>query len=138
MTIKEYIIGSVNYKVDEGAIESILIRRDVDGAQEYQPQSIEGVSVELLRADLLKWIVLGPSRTGDVSDSDNGWSHKEGGMTLSAKDKKMLRDEANAIYEAAGETSSTFGKVHVKVTSGGIMPAMRAMDGRPLRRIINN
>lgn len=137
MTIKDYIIGSIRFKVDEGAVDAILVRRGVDGAQEYQPQSVEGVSVELLRADLMKWVVLGPSRESNTSDSDNGWSHSEGGYTLDAKDKKLLIAEANAIYKAEDEMENMFGRSQFRIISNGVMPALRTLDGRPIPRIEN-
>lgn len=133
-TIEQYLYDSVNFSVPENAVKSILKKRGVDGSEEYDPEGeTSGTTAKLLYADLLKWICLGPSRTNRVSDSDNGWSHSEGGYTLSKDDKKLLMNEANAIYEEL-EPESKFGKRRIKMHSMGIMPALRDLDGEPLPR----
>ena len=48
-------------------------------------------------------------------------------------DKKLLMDEANAIY-AELEPESVFGKKKIRMRSAGIMPAYRDLDGSPLPR----
>ena len=129
-TVEDWLFGCVNFEVPESAVKSILAQRNVYGSTPYgQYDSTEGMpDKRLLRADLLKWIILGAGKTNNTSDSDNGWSHSSGGYSLSKDDKKLLMDEANAIYEEL-EPESVFGKKSIKVHSMGIMPAKRNLDG---------
>lgn len=132
-TVRDWLFGCVNFSVPESAVETILCQRDVDGDTDYADKESLPIDIRLLKADLLKWIVLGPGKVNNVSDSDNGWSHSEGGYALSKDDKKMLMDEANAIYEEL-EPASVFGKKKIRMRSAGIMPAYRDLDGTPLPR----
>ena len=134
-TIEQYLYESVNFDVPESAVRGILKKRGVDGSEAYDPDGEpSGTVAKLLYADLLKWICLGAGRTNRVSDSDNGWSHSSGGYTLSKDDKKLLMNEANAIYDEL-EPESKFGQTKIRVRSAGIMPAMRDIDGEPLPRL---
>lgn len=132
-TVADYICGRVNYDIPDETITAICKKRGVDETLAY-PDGCKDINVDLLYADLLKWIVLGPSRKGDVSDSDNGWKHSEGSFTLSKDDKKLLTQEANAIYEENGEP--TIGRTKIRVHSLGIMGARFDLNGNPLPRII--
>lgn len=132
-TVRDWLFGCVNFEVPQSAVTSILSERDVDGSLYYSDRESLPIDIRLLKADLLKWIVLGPGRVGDTKDSDNGWSHSGGGYTLSKDDKKMLMDEANGIYEEL-EPESVFGKRTIRMRSAGIMPAYRDTDGEPLGR----
>lgn len=141
-TVGDWLFGCVNFAVPQEAVDFICKQRGVNPSTPYdeyiEPSESEDEQkpdIRLLKADLLKWIILGAGKVNSVSDSDNGWSHSEGGYTLSKDDKKMLRDEANAIYEEL-EPASVFGKKTIRVRSNGIMPAMRDMDGEPLPRIL--
>lgn len=134
-TIEQYLFDAVNFDISEGAVKAALMKRGIDGTFPYDADDSDNSSVELAKADIYKWIVLGPSRVGAVSDSDNGWSHSGGSYTLSEADKKLLTDEANAIYEANGEEDSIFGKMKIRVRSMGIMGCHYTAEGRPLPRI---
>lgn len=134
-TVKDYLLDQVNFDVPEGAVTAILKNRNVDETLEY-PEGCADIKVGLLKADLLKWICLGPTRKGAISDSDNGWSHSEGSYTLSTEDKKLLMKEANALYEEEGEPESKFGRTKVRVRSLGIMGARYDLNGNPLPRIV--
>lgn len=133
-TVEDWLFGCVNFSVPKSAVSSILASRGVDniGYAEYR-ESEDLPDIRLLKADLLKWVVLGAGQVNNTSDSDNGWSHSGGGYSLSKEDKKLLMNEANAIYEEL-EPESVFGKSRITVHSMGIMPAKRDLDGRPLRR----
>jgi hypothetical protein len=132
-TVEDYIFGCVNFAVSQETVAHIASERDIPLDME---KSVVGRdTLRLMKADLLKWIVLGAGKVNNTSDSDNGWSHSEGGYTLSKDDKKLLMDEANAIYEEL-EPESVFGKKKIRVHSRGIMPAMRDLDGVPLPRKI--
>lgn len=131
-TIVDYVAGRCNYDVPDEAIIAICKKRNVNAELAY-PDECKDINVDLLYADLLKWIVLGPSHRGDVSDADNGWKHSEGSFTLSKDDKKLLMQEANAIYEENDEP--TFGRTKIRVRSHGIMRARYDLSGNPLPRI---
>ena len=140
-TVGEWLFGCVNFAVPQSAVDVICAERGVDPDSAYgkkvaitSQQTEQGeVDSRLLKADLYKWIILGPGKVNNTSDSDNGWSHSEGGYTLSEEDKKLLMDEANAIYEEL-EPESVFGKKKIRMRSAGIMPAYRDTDGTPLPR----
>lgn len=141
-TVGDWLFGCVNFAVPQEAVDFICKQRGVNPSNPYdeyiepsESEDEQNPDIRLLKADLLKWIILGAGKVNSVSDSDNGWSHSEGGYTLSKDDKKMLRDEANVIYEEL-EPASVFGKKTIRVRSNGIMPAMRDMDGEPLPRIL--
>ena len=136
-TVEDWLFGCVNFGVPKEAILTILSGRGVDALCAYADRDLIGFDVRLLKADLLRWMVLGPSKVNSVSDSDNGWSHSGGGYTLSEADKKLLMDEANAIYEEL-EPESVFGKTKIRVRSLGIMPAYRDSCGMPLPRKVHN
>ena len=142
-TVEDWLFGCVNFAVPQSAVDTILAERGVDGSTEYDVYVASMASTEteedvvdlrLLKADLLKWIVLGPGKVSSTSDSDNGWSHSSGGYTISKDDKKLLMAEANGIYEEL-EPESVFGKRRTTVHSLGIMPAFRDFDGEPLPRM---
>jgi len=147
-TVGDWLFGCVNFAVPQEAADHIFAERGVDPEDEYakmvpvitegEPESDEEeepqtIDVRLLKADLIKWIILGPGRVTDTRDQDNGWAHSGGGYTLSPEDKKLLMDEANAIYEEL-EPESVFGKKKIRMRSAGIMRAYRDLDGRPLPR----
>lgn len=131
-SVADWLYGCVNFEVPREAVLSVIANRGVNASDMYYDDTRE-FDVRLLKADLLRWIVLGPSRVNSVSDRDNGWSHSGGGYTLSEYDKKLLMDEANAIYEEL-EPESVFGKTRIRMRSAGIMPAHRDCDGTPLPR----
>ena len=132
-TVKEWLFGCVNFAVPNSAVDSILMQRNADGDTPYFERETLPVDVRLLKADLLKWIVLGAGKVNNTSDSDNGWSHSDGGYTLTKDDKKLLMDEANDIY-AELEPGSVFGKKKIRMRSAGFMPAYRDSEGEPLPR----
>ena len=150
-TVGEWLFGCVNFAVPESAVDYVCNTRAVDPDVPYA-QQLAAASVPaaitvpaaspagntdvhplLLKADLIRWIVLGPGKVNSTSDSDNGWSHSEGGYTLSEADKKLLIDEANAIYEEL-EPQSVITRTRIRMRSAGIMPAYRDTDGTPLPR----
>lgn len=134
-TVGDWLFDCVNFPVPDSAVKYVCACRGIE------PQTLYGVYTaddkmpdkRLLKADLIRWMILGPGKVNNTSDSDNGWSHSEGGYTLSKDDKKLLQDEANGIYEEL-EPESVFGKKKVRMRSAGIMPAYRDTDGEPLPR----
>ena len=134
-TVEDWLFGCVNFAVPESAVKTILAERAIDGTTAYSDRATLDIDVRLLKADLLKWILLGAGKVNNTSDSDNGWSHSDGGYTLSKDDKKLLMDEANSIYEEL-EPESVFGKKKTVVHSMGIMPAKRHLDGTIITEVL--
>lgn len=134
-TVGDWLFGCVNFAVPSDAVDYICMNRHVAPTASYNDfiQRDDNTDIRLLKADLYKWIVLGPGKVNNTSDSDNGWSHSDGGYTMSEADKRLLLDEANAIYEEL-EPESVFAKKKIRMRSAGIMPAYRDTDGRPLPR----
>lgn len=130
-TVGEYLFGCVNFAVPDDAVIGIAKERKFD--VDDNADDIDRDSKRLMKADLYKWIIMGPGRITDTKDQDNGWAHAGGGYTLSEFDKKLMMDEANAIY-AELEPESVFGKKKIRMRSAGIMPAYRDTDGTPLPR----
>lgn len=134
-TVEEWLFGCVRFPIPEDAVAYVLYNRGIDGGAKPDTLKDDGFDIRLLKADLYKWLVIGPSKVGGTSDSDNGWSHSEGGWTLTKEDKSLLLAEANAIYDEL-EPESVFGKRRITVHSMGIMPAKRHTDGTIDRDIL--
>lgn len=131
-TIADYLYGSVNFDVPSEVIVKICLDRDIDYHSEAM--NVEKSQRDLCKADLLVWMALGVSKRSNNVDSDNGWSHSNGGYTLTEADKELFLKTANAIYEENGE--STIGKTKAKIQSFGIKPANIGIDGMPLPYIV--
>lgn len=130
-TLIDYCCGLVNFDVPEEAMKALLAKRGVDFATEYADSDEK--TRKLVEADLYTWIALGVSKRTAVTDSDNGWSHSEGGYSLTEEDKKRLLGMANAIYEEYGEP--TVGKTKIRIHSLGVMRANRTFAGENLPHI---
>lgn len=101
VTIEEYLRGKVGFTVEENAIVSILVDRDID--QGAFVDELTKRQRDLCTADLYMWCASTPSIMGSVKDSDGNWSHQDGGTQSSAFDKRNLRAMANDIYKKYGE-----------------------------------
>lgn len=132
LTLMEYLSGSVNIDIPEDVIARICLDRDADmlSAATDVDKSVR----DLCKADLLIWMVMGVTRRGAVADSDNGWSHSDGGFTITDSDKKLFLRMANAIYESNGE--ETVGGARFRIKSHGIQPSNIGMNGMPLPHIV--
>lgn len=130
-TVGDYLFGCVNFALPDDAVNHVASERNIP--VNLDSSVVDRDTKRLMKADLYKWIILGPGKVNDEKDSDNSWSHSGGGYTLSKEDKKLFMDEANAIYTEL-EPESVFGKKKVRMRSAGIMPAYRDTDGEPLPR----
>ncbi|SHL73712.1 hypothetical protein SAMN04488494_0607 [Xylanibacter ruminicola] len=130
-TVEDWLFGCVNHAVPEETVCQIADDRNIP--LNAASKDVNKNTLRLLKADLLKWIVLGPSKVNDTKDSDNGWSHSGGGYTLDKNDKKLLMKEANDIYEEL-EPESVFGKTRIRMRSAGVMPTYYDVDGNPIPR----
>ncbi len=133
LNVEDYLYGKVKFKVPAGAMASILADRKLSGGDAYA--ECDAASVRLAYADLLKWFLLGHSKQNNVSDTDNGWSHSGGGYELDSEDKKLLKAEANAIYDELEPSSAIKGRPSFKVLSFGIQRANLDVSGSPLPHI---
>lgn len=133
-TVEDYILAKVKFEVPVDALYPIFIDREI-GAKSLVVDCDKD-KVRLAYADLLKWMILGPSKFNNTSDTDNGWTHSSGGYQLTSDDIKELKNEANAIY-AELEPSSVFGrKTTFRMNSGGIKRANSDLAGNHLPHII--
>lgn len=115
MTIESYLSGSINFDISEDAIKVILADRNI--ADNTNITNLTTKEKELCKADLYMWVVTSPNRRGSVSDSDNSWSHSDGGFSLTDADKKAYISMANAIYDKYNEDKKS--KTTFKIVSFG-------------------
>ncbi|KGF24855.1 hypothetical protein [Prevotella histicola] len=133
-TVEDYILAKVKFEVPVDALYPIFVDREIEAKTPMMDS--DRAKVRLAYADLLKWMILGPSKVNNTSDTDNGWTHSSGGYQLSSDDIKDLKNEANAIYKEL-EPSSVFGrKTTFKMNSGGIKHSNMDLVGNPLPHII--
>lgn len=134
LSIGDYLVNKVKFEVPEGTVKVILADRELDYDTAYA--DCDKNTVRLAYADLLKWIVLGPSKFNNTSDTDNGWTHSGGGYELSDEDISELKAEANAIYAELEPESALKRKSAFRMTSHGIKKANRTLCGEPLPHVI--
>ncbi|QUB66088.1 hypothetical protein [Prevotella melaninogenica] len=133
-TIEDYILAKVKFEVPVDALYPIFVDREIEAKTPMMDS--DRIKVRLAYADLLKWMILGPSKVNNTSDTDNGWTHSSGGYQLTNDDIKELKNEANAIYKEL-EPSSVFGrKTTFRMNSGGIKRANSDLAGNYLPHII--
>lgn len=133
-TLEDALLSKVRFSIPEDTVRTILIERALDGNMAYVDAN--PADVRLAYADILKWLVLGPSKINDTSDSDNGWSHTEGGFEISERDRTELKAEANAIYAELDPGSMIKKKSSFRITSHGVKRADFSVFGCPLPHII--
>lgn len=97
VTIEGYLRASVGFNLSDAALMKIRIDRGFSINQDISTVSTQ--LRELAYADCLMVGISTPSQ--GAKDSDNGWSHEEG--ALSVTDKRAIRREAYAIYKRYGE-----------------------------------
>ncbi len=134
LTIGDYLINKVKFAVPEDCVKVILVDRDLDYGAPYM--DCDKDTARLAYADILKWLVLGPSKFNNTSDTDNGWTHSGGGYELSDEDISELKAEANAIYAELEPESALKRKSTFRMTSHGIKRANRTMWGEPMPHAI--
>lgn len=126
LTVKQYLSDIVNFEITDGALEAILAKRGVSGAMPFH--EAEERDVDLCKADVYVWFCTSPTKKGSVSDSDNGWSHSEGGHTLSQRDRRYLLTLANDIYEKYDEKKVLSSGFRIK--NHGIKHCNYDLDGK--------
>jgi len=129
-TVGEYLSDCVNFAVPDGAVTAICAERDIEPTTHYG--YVDQRDRDLLKADLFVWICVGPTKVNSTSDSDNGWSHSEGGYQLTDEDKDRMLAYAKTIYDKYGEEFDYDDSVEVTVSSFGIQPCDYNEAGIPL------
>lgn len=116
VTVVDYCRNRVGYPIPDDAIYMLLLDR---GLKVTTPiEEVDKKTKELLLADMYIYCMSMPSTSSQVKDSDGDWSHSEGGMRITADDKKLLKRMANDIYEKYGE--KPIGNSKFKILSDGI------------------
>lgn len=95
-TAGDWLAAKVKFGVPDETIEAVLAERGAEPCTPYA--DCERDALRLAYADILRWMVLGPGKVNNDTDSDNGWSHTSGGYDMSDGDRAELKAEANAIY----------------------------------------
>lgn len=149
-TVRDYVFGCVNFQISDETAEHICDERGIDPDKTFDelfpkpeadaPDAVaddENViepkrTKELLKADLYVWICMGPTKVNSTSDSDNGWSHSEGGYQLTDEDKDRMLAYAKSIYEKYDEEFDYDDSIEVNVSSFGIQPCDYNEAGIPL------
>jgi hypothetical protein len=134
LTVFDYLVNKVRFSIPRKAMLSILASRGLPCDVPYM-----GADADMLRlayADMLRWFLIGPSKVSGNSDSDNGWSHTEGGYQLSSSDRTLLSSEANAIYDELEPSSRIRIRSTFRITSHGIQRSNVDIYGIPIIRKI--
>lgn len=121
LTAEEWLINRVKFDVPRKALVAIMADRGIDGGADMAAADKD--TLRLAYADLLKWLVLGPSKVNNTSDTDNGWTHSGGGYELSDADIKELKAEANAIYRELEPKSAMKRRATFRIVTGGVKRA---------------
>lgn len=133
-TAEDYVFGCVNFAIPKEGVDHVLKEREIKAETAYE--ELDKQTRELLKADIYVWICMGPSKVNSTSDSDNGWSHSEGGYTLTDEDKDRMLKYAKAIYEKYDEEFDYDDSVSVAIESFGITPCDYDEAGIPLPHIV--
>lgn len=134
LTAYDYLIDKVKFDVPKKTMLSIMVVRGIDLEALYE--EVDKDTLRLAYADTLKWFIIGPSKKNNVSDSDNGWSHSEGGYQISDEDRKEMKAEANAIYKELEPESVMKRKSTFRMVSHGIKKANVTSYGMKLPHTI--
>lgn len=134
LTAYDYLIDKVKFDVPKKTMLSIMVVRGIDLEALYK--EVDKDTLRLAYADTLKWFIIGPSKKNNVSDSDNGWSHSEGGYQISDEDRKEMKAEANAIYKELEPESVMKRKSTFRMVSHGIKKANVTSYGMKLPHTI--
>lgn len=132
MSMVEYLSTAINMNVPKAVIIRIMLDRGIYESALYL--DVEQTVRRLCTADLCVWACMGVGRVGETRDTDNGWTHAEGGYTLTAEDKRLLLKRANQIYEECGE--KPVGKSKVTIRSYGISKAHKDAIGNSMPHVI--
>lgn len=140
-TVQDHLAAQFKFDIPKAALKAKLIDRDLEPETEYTADfRNDGESMKkfsLAYADMIKWFVLGMSKKNNSSDSDNGWTHSGGGYEIDDTDRKLLIDEANAIYKKFEPASVIKSGTTFRMSSFGIQPANYDIAGFPIPHIID-
>lgn len=99
-TIEDYLKGLFAYTFTDHNITSVLLKRNIEAGSDEADVSTE--DKELCTADLYM-IMFNAFSTGSNSTQRGNWKRTIGGISVGVNDRKMFRDQANAIYLKYGE-----------------------------------
>lgn len=99
-SINSYLQGCAPFDIT-GFIPGILRFRKVKYGEDLD--HMKDQLIELCEADLYMRMTKLPSSRQHESDSDGGWSHNGGSITISDSYRKMLLSNALSIYKKYGD-----------------------------------
>lgn len=103
VTLEGYLRASVGFEIPDATLSKIRRDRGVDRYADVG--EISDQIKELSYADCLMYGATIPSQIQKAKDSDNGWSHDAGSLSLSLADKRWMRKQAVAIYRKYSDKS---------------------------------
>lgn len=104
---EQYLQGATSFDIPDLTFNNIRLTRGVKLGQDVSELSQK--TLELSLADALMYGASRPSSVGGDKDSDGGWSHTSGSVTISNSDRIFLRTRALDIYKLYGENSGSSG-----------------------------
>lgn len=118
-TIADWLCGRVGLAVATENVKSLCYSRNIEPDYPYSDTEVR--ERDLLEADLLVHIATTwANKVNNTTDSDNGWSHSDGGYTLTDDDKERMLARARSLYGKWDEEMPFDDNVSVSVTSFGI------------------
>lgn len=104
ITLEGYLRAGVGFEIPDATLMKIRIDRGI-----LRNQDITTIPVQLRDLAFADCLMYGsnlPSQVQKSKDSDNGWSHDSGSLTMSVSDKRDLRKQARSIYKQYGDKTS--------------------------------
>lgn len=99
-TIETYLQGLFTYTFTSQNMTSVLLKRGIEEGSDWEDVSEQ--NRELAQADLYMILFNAFSKSNDTVQKGN-WKRSSGSMTVGVTDRKMFRDQANAIYSKYDE-----------------------------------
>ena len=99
-TIESYLQGLFTFTFTSANMNSVFLKRGITTGTDEADVSVK--DKELSQADLYM-VLFNAFSKGNESVQKGNWKRTTGGMNVGITDRKMFRDQANAIYAKYGE-----------------------------------
>ena len=94
--IISYMSGLTGFLTDTDTLQGIALERGVAGVTSFNELTTR--QKDLLRADVLYSVYIGPTTTASVNNSHGSYSKSRGSQNISEKDKERIYGIFMAIY----------------------------------------